>query len=150
MEMISAVVGGKKVVRGLGIANDGVEIDDRIEISGGTDPCVDRLPVCLAQRAGVVVLRTDIRRDGCTHDTNSMGMGAGDDLLICSQHTGNECIVLCRSHFAVSRQTAQIVDAFKDDEPAHAGRSEHIAIEARECVRTQAIGEEMISADSLV
>jgi len=148
--MISAVVSGKKAVRRLRIASDCVEIDDHIEVPGRTDPRIDGLPVGLTERTGMVVLRSHIGRDGCSHDTKPVGMGAGDDLLIGGQHPGNEGFVLRRSDFAIARQATQVVNALKDDEPTHAGRGKHVAVEARKCVWTQAIGEEMISANSLV
>jgi len=53
--VVSAVVGGKELVGVLGIADDGVEIDDGVEVARGADPLVDGLAVGFAERAGVVV-----------------------------------------------------------------------------------------------
>src|ERR1700687_2347748 len=55
-----------------------------------------------------------------------------------------------RRDFAGASESAEIVYALKDDDPLHTRRRQHVAIETREGIRTQAIGQQMIAADALV
>ena len=49
-----------------------------------------------------------------------------------------------------ARKAAEVVDGLEDNEPANAGRGEHIAIEAGERVGAQAVDEKMIAADAVI
>ena len=79
-----------------------------------------------------------------------MGMGAGDDLLIRGFDPLDKLRVRCSGDFAVAGETAKVVHSLKDDEPAHSGLRQHVAIEARERVRPQAVDQQVVSADSLI
>jgi hypothetical protein len=155
MEVVSAVVGGEELV-GVGrVADDGVEVEDGIEVGRVliacgrcADPCVDGLAVGLAEGAGVVEGGADVGRDGSSDDAERVGVGAGDYLRVCGEDAGNECVVVGGGNFAMDGEAAEIVDAFKDDEVADAGLGEDIAIEAGERVWAEAVGEEMIAADA--
>ena len=46
--MVAAVVGGEQLVGVLGVADYGVEIDDRIEVAVGADPLIHGLTVGFA------------------------------------------------------------------------------------------------------
>src|SRR6186997_523578 len=51
---VVAAIDGRGQARGLGgIAGDGVEVDDAVELAAGADPLVDRLAVGLALRARI-------------------------------------------------------------------------------------------------
>jgi len=50
-----------------------------------------------------------------------MGVGAGDDLLVRRDDSLDEGGMVGGRDFAVAGETAEVVDAFKDDEPADAG-----------------------------
>ena len=58
--------------------------------------------------------------------------------------------MLCRSHFAIPCQAAQIVHTFKDDDPTDGRRRKHVAIEACQCIRPESVSQQMIAADALV
>lgn len=48
MQVVAAIVGREQAIGVLGIANDGVEVDDGIEVAGGADPLIDGLAVGFA------------------------------------------------------------------------------------------------------
>jgi len=48
VQVIAAVICGQQAIEVLRVTNDGIEIDDRIEVAGGANPCVHCLPVGLA------------------------------------------------------------------------------------------------------
>ena len=50
----------------------------------------------------------------------------------------------------LARQSAQVVHPLEDNEPAHAGRCKHIAIEARQSAGPEAIVQKMVAANALV
>ena len=45
MEVVTAVVRGEELIGVLGVADDGVKVDDGVEVAGGTGPFVDHLSV---------------------------------------------------------------------------------------------------------
>ena len=55
-----------------------------------------------------------------------------------------------RSDLAVASESAEVVYAFEDDDPSDAGRGKHIAVETRQHIRPQPIGQKMIAADALI
>lgn len=55
MQVIAAVVCRKELIEVLRIANDGVEVNDGIEIARCADPLINNLPVGLAEQTGMVV-----------------------------------------------------------------------------------------------
>ena len=59
MQVVAAIEGWQKMVWVRGIADDRIEVDDGVEVSGGADPGVDGLAIGFAQRAGVVVVGAD-------------------------------------------------------------------------------------------
>jgi len=79
-----------------------------------------------------------------------MGVGAGDDLLVRRDDSLDEGGMVGGRDFAVAGETAEVVDAFKDDEPADAGGCEDVAIEAGKNVGTESVCEKVIAANGLV
>ena len=63
MKVIAAVVGGQQPVRVFRIANDCVEVDHAVKVSGGPDPGVYCLSVGFAERAGMVIIGSRVRCD---------------------------------------------------------------------------------------
>jgi len=148
--VVAAVVGGEELVGVLGIAGDGIEVDDCVEVAGGSDPLVDGLAVNKWIRTGVVVSGADVGCDGSAVDLKAVGMGSRDELLICGDYALDEGGVVGRWDFAVAGQAAEIVDTFEDDEPADTGGGEDIAIETSEGAGAEAVDEEVVATDALV
>ena len=148
--MVSAIIGGKKTVGMLWIENNFVEVDDGIKMASGADPYVDRLSIRLAQRAGMVIVRSYVRGDGRAIDAQPVRMRSLNNLLVRGNDLLHPRVVLFRRHLCVARQTSKIVHTFEHDHPAHARWSEHIAIESRESIRTESISQQMIPANALV
>ncbi len=148
--MVAAVVGGEQLVGVLGVADYGVEIDDGVEVAGGANPVVDGLAVGFAQGAGVIVVGADVGGDRRAVDAQAVGVGAGDQLLIGGEDASDLGGVVGGRDFGEAGESAEIVDAFEDDDPLHGGGGEDIAIEAGEGVGTEAVGEQVIAADALV
>ena len=103
MQVVAAVVGGQETV-GVGrIADDLVEVDDGIEVSGSANPGVNCLAIGFAQGAGVVVVGADVRRDCGPVDAQLVGVGARDDLLVGGEDSLDEGGVFVGGHFPVAR-----------------------------------------------
>ncbi len=139
--MVATVIGGEEAVGLLGVANDGVEIDNGVEVAGGADPLINSYAVGFAERAGVVVIRAGVGSDGGSDDAEGVGVGAGDNLRVGGENALDEGGVPGRGDFGEAGEAADVVDAFKNDEPADAGGGEDIAIEAGEDVGAEAVGE---------
>jgi len=150
MKVVAAVVGGQEMVGVRGIADDCVEVDDGVEVAGVANPGVDGLAIGFAQGAGVVVVGASVGRDRGSIDAKLVGVGARDDLLIGAEDSLDESGVFFGGDFPVAGEAAEVVDAFENDDPTCAGGCEDVAIEAREGVGAEAVGEEMIAADALV
>ncbi len=139
--MIAAVVRRQQAIGLGGITQGPVEINDIIEVAGGTNPGVDNLPVTLVGRPRVIVTGTGMWRDGCADYSNAVRVYAKDDLLICRQYAAHQCAVIGCGNFAGASESTQVIDAFEDDEPVDTGLSQHIAIYASQGVGTESIGE---------
>ncbi len=55
MHVIATVVGGEQLIRVLGVAHPGIEIDGGVEVSRGTNPRIHGLPVGLARPSAMIV-----------------------------------------------------------------------------------------------
>ncbi len=77
-------------------------------------------------------------------------MRADDDLLVGGENSLHQSRMFFRGDFCVSGEAAEIVHSFKQDDPAHAGGGEDVAVETGESVGAEAVGEQMIAADALV
>jgi hypothetical protein len=131
MQVVSAIIGGKKTVGMLWIENNFVEVDDGIKVASGADPYVDRLAICLTRRAGMVIVRSYVRGDGRTIDAQPVRMCSLNDLLVRGNDLLHSRVMLLWRHLCGARQASKIVHTFEHDHPAHAGRSQHITIESR-------------------
>ena len=150
VEVVAAVVDGEQAIEMVGVADDFVEVEGRVEVAGGENPGVDGLAIGFGGWAGVVVIGADEGGDSGADHLDAVGVGAVDDLLIGGEDARDESGVFCGGNFAEAREATEVVDGFEDDEPADAGLRDHVAIEASERVGAEAVGEEVVAADALV
>jgi len=80
--VVSAIEIRSQAMRLAGIAYGGIEVNHRIKVPRGTNPTVYRLPIGLAQRPRMVIIGTDIRRDGRADHTNPMSASPSKNLLV--------------------------------------------------------------------
>jgi len=139
MQVISTIESGQEAVDVLRVTQDLVEVDDGVEVAPCSDPGVDRLSVGFVQRTWVVVVRSPIGRYGPPKYLQPMRVSPQNHLLICGEYALHQRGVLRWSDFALARKTSKIIHTFEQDDPAHALRREHIAIESRQRIRTQSI-----------
>jgi hypothetical protein len=74
----------------LRIAEHSIEINDSIEVAGGTYPFVYGLAVGFAERAGMVVGGAHVRRYGGAVHAEVVGVSTHDDLLVGGEDSLNE------------------------------------------------------------
>src|SRR5260370_11573834 len=104
-----------------GVAQDSIEIDQCVEMPRGTNPLIHRLAVGFAQRPWVIVIRTYVRSYRGAKDAQAAGVRTFDKLLIRRENTLDQCRMFGWRHFAIPRQPAQVVCAFKNNEPPNPG-----------------------------
>ena len=132
------------------VAQGLVPVDDAVEMAGRADPGVDRLAVGLALGAGVVIGRPAVGQDGRADDLDAPVVGAVDHLAIAGDDLGDEGLVGFRRGGRIAGQHAQVVDAFQQHHVGHAGLGEHVALEPRQGVGTQAVEQHTVAADAQV
>ena len=150
VQVIAAIEGGQQSIRMIGIANHCVEIDYAVEMAGGAYPLVHGLAIGFAQRARMIIVRADVRRDGSAEHAEAVRVSTIDKLPICRENTFNECCVSSRRNLAISRKSAKIVHTLENDQPSDTCWRQHVAIEARQSVGTEAIGQQLVSTDALI
>src|SRR5258708_1391151 len=74
-----------------GVAHDSIEIDQCIEMPGGTNPLIHHLAVGFAQRAWVIIIRTYVRSYRGAKDAQAVGVRAFNKLLIGRENTFHQC-----------------------------------------------------------
>lgn len=148
--MVSTVVVGSQPVGLTRVAHNSVEINHRVEVAWRPNPLIDDLPVGFAQRPRMIVVRAYIRGDSRANYTNAVRVSALDDLFVsCDNPPGARCVFRL-GYFRSPRQSAEIIHSLKNDQPMHTCLGENVAIEARERVWSEPVGQQMIAADSLV
>jgi hypothetical protein len=150
MKVIAGIKCRKQAIGMFGISGDLVEVDHRIEVSGDSDPFVDRLPVRLIDGGGTIVIRSYKGHDGGTDDLDVVSVSPRDHLLVSRCDPPHLRFVFRAGSLARPGQQANVVDAFENDQTANAWLGDHIMIEARQGTRSQAIGEEMVSANAVI
>src|SRR5580658_5786363 len=150
MKMVTTIKDGQQVQRMLGIAGDLVEVDDFIKVSGRSDPFSNGLTICLAGWPRAVVARSGKGHDGRADDLDVMRVGARDHLFVCPDNPPNQGSVLSRRNLAFPREQTDVVDSFKDDHVAHPGLANYIIVETGQRIRSQTIGEQVVSSDPVV
>ncbi len=77
-------------------------------------------------------------------------MGPQNNLLVRLLDPANQRAVLRRRHLAIARQPTQIIDALKHDQIPDTRLRQHIPIETRQRIRSQAIRQKTVSSNSLI
>src|SRR5579863_4373696 len=77
-------------------------------------------------------------------------MGADGDLLVGGDDALHQGGMLGGRDFTIARQAAEVVYTFEDNNPAHARRREHIAIEACQSAWAEAIVQQVVASNTLV
>jgi len=150
MQVITEVIGCREMIWGLRISKSLVEVENCIEVSYSSDPCIDRSAIRLIACRWIVVIRVGIRRDGSA-DHSKMGcMGSSDDLSIGGNYALNEGVVFGLWRIAQTCQSSDVIYSFKHDQPPDACLSKNITIEARESIGTKTVCEQMVATDSLI
>src|SRR5450432_1495310 len=150
MQVIAAVENGEQMIGMLRIAHYSIEIYDCVEVTGGANPLIHGLSVGLTQRPGMIISRSHIRSNCRPVNTQAVRTGARYQLLIRGEYSLYQGGMFRGRYFAVPGESAEIVHALEDDDPLRTRWSQDIAIEARQRIRPQAIGQQMIAADALV
>lgn len=148
--MISGIECGFEPLRVLGIAGYLVKINDRIEMPRRANPCVDGFSIGFRCRTRMVITRSDERQNRRTKDLNAVRVRTSNHLLVGGSDVMNQSIVLCSRNFAFARQRSDVVDAFENDKVASAGLGEHVMIEARQSVWSEAVEQNAVAADSMI
>src|ERR1700756_1607906 len=94
------------------ITGDLVEVGYCIEVSGCTNPIVNRLPVCLVGEGGMIVIRSYKGRDGRADDLDVVTVSTRDHLLVSRNAPSHQRFVLSAGGIARTRQQADVVDSF--------------------------------------
>jgi hypothetical protein len=77
-------------------------------------------------------------------------MSAHEHLLVRSNNLPNQHIVLSPRDLASARQHADVIDPFENNQVANPRLSDHIMVESGQGIRSQPIGEQVVSAYSLI
>ncbi len=128
--MIAAVMSRQQAAGLLGIAHDLVKVDHFIEVARSANPGVDRLPVALVRRPGMIVIGAGKRCDGAANHPDPMGVGAHGDLLIVGEDASYQRTVFRGRDLAFAGEVAEVVDSLEQDQPANPRLGEHVAIHA--------------------
>src|SRR6266849_7070032 len=150
MKMITTIKGGQQALRMFGVTGDLVEVDDFIKVSRSSDPFIYGLPISLAGWSRAVVARPGKGHDGRADDLDVIGVGARDHLFVRPDNPPNQCFMLSRRTLAFPREQTDVVDSFKNDQVAHPGLANYIILETGQCIRSQTIGEQVVSSDPMI
>src|SRR5579884_3418905 len=116
MQVVAGIIARKHAVRMRRIADGAVEIGDRVEVAAGANPGIDRLPVGFGSRAGVIVTRPAIGRNGRTHDLHAVSVGAKNDLFVGGQDAPHHAFMLGGGNGMIAGEHAEIVDAYEHEQ----------------------------------
>src|ERR1700691_3676680 len=141
--MVSTVRSRRETGRILRVARGHIEIDHRIELVAGANPVVNRLAIRLRLRVAAFT-----GCDRCAVDADIVGVGAKNDLLVCSDQVlgGRRLFIVTGGGCA----GAKIIDALENDQTPNTALREDIAIQSREGVGAGAIMHQAVAADSFV
>ncbi len=134
----------------LGISRDLVEVNDGVEMIGRANPLIYRLAIGLGRRSRMIVLRADERHNRRANHLDPMRMRAHNHLLVGGENVSNQRVVFGSRMIAVPRKHAKIIHALEHNHGANTSRREHIMIETRQRIRTQAIEQQPVSADTSI
>lgn len=139
VEMVAGVVGREDAARAGRVADDGVEVHDRVEEAARADHGVDLLAYGLTGRGvgAVAAVRGERRPD----DADPSGVCAAHDAAVRVLEGGGSRLL---------RGALEVVDALHHDHHAHAGAGEDVGVEAGQCAGPAALQEEAVSGDTRV
>lgn len=106
MQVVSAVVGGAEAVWLAGVANNCVEVDDRVEVAFTANPLIDGLAVGFAQWARMIVIGTYVWCDRRTDNAESVRVSADNDLLVRGKHPMDVLSMRRLCYFAFAGESA--------------------------------------------
>lgn len=127
------------MVRLVRIGRGLIEINNGVEVAFHPNPGINRLAISLVAGRRMIVVRAGVGQDRRSHHLDVCGVGAGDDLLVRSQDALNEYFVHGGGRVAEASEAADIIHAFEQNDPADTSLREHIAIETRQGVGSEAI-----------
>jgi hypothetical protein len=145
VEVVAGVVEDEEHSGVSGVGGDFVEVDDAVELVGGSDPVVDGLAHLFA--SGGLVFRSDEWGEGRADDLDAVGVGAGGELAeACDEVVGGDDVV----GLGWVGGVADVVDALHDDEIFHSRLGDDVAVEAGECGGAGGVVEDAVAADALI
>ena len=100
MEVVSAIVGGAEAIWLAWVADYCVEVQDCVEMAFAANPLVNGLTIGFGQRAGMIVIRADVRRDRRADYAESVSVGADDDLLVRGEDPMHALGMRCLRYFS--------------------------------------------------
>src|SRR5262245_37975218 len=111
MKVISAIERRQQASGILRIASDFIEVNQRVKVPGRANPVIHSLTVYLIRRSGMVVLRAAEWHYCSADHFYIVGVSARDDLLIGSNHSPYQGLMLNRRRFGFSREGSDVIDA---------------------------------------
>ena len=150
MQVIARIVCGEHLVGMRWVSCELVEVDYGVEVTWLANPFVYGYSVGLVRWRGMVVGGADVRKDRRAEDFDAVSVGAKNDLLIDADHLLDQHFVLGLRDLTLLRELAEIVHAFEHDKTTNSALRDYIAIESRESVRAESIGEQVVAANALI
>ena len=140
VEPVVGIVGAQALRIGR-VTDEGVEVDQPVEVARLADPLVDSLPHGLVEiRVPTVAFR---RRDRSPVDFDVFGVGFIDQRLISVDD-------LLHHLFIVATAAADVVGTFEDDELRDIWLGENVAVEALERRFAQSAAHDTVATDAQV
>ena len=127
-----------------------VEIDDGVEVAWLSDPLIDGKAVSFIDWRGMKVVRTNVRKNGCAIDLDSVGVCAQDDLLVGPDHLLDQRIMFRLRSFSFARELAEIVDSLKNNYVTDTGLCQDVAVHSRQCIWTEPLSEKVVPANAMI
>ena len=146
--MITGIERLQQAIGMLRVACDHIEVDDRVEMPGRANPLVHCLAIGFDLGSRMVKLGANERQNRRANRLDTMRMRARNHLLVRSSDAVNHRVVFRARVIAFARHHAEIVHALQHDQVATACGREHIVIEARQRIRTKAVEQQSITANS--
>ncbi len=136
VDVVARVVGGQDPGRIRGVADGGVEVDDRVEDRCGPQQPVHGLPGRLTGLG--VAGEALVGRDGAADDLQPPGVRTADQLAV-APHEG--------LWVELFRGALDVVDTDQEDHRAHPGAGERVGVEAGEDAGADVVAEQPVPGD---
>ena len=148
--MITRIERGQQLLGMLSVAGNLVEVEQRIEVSWSSNPPIHGSPICFAGWTRMIVVRSNKGQYGRANDRDASRVRAHDNLLVCRYNSPNQYIVLRSRNLAIARQHSNVIDSLENDQIAHSRLRDNIVIDPRQCIWSQTIRKQVVSADPLI